>query len=61
MFELINEDMEDCIEILRKMASANSTERLMILAENRISLKEIQKTVELCDLLCYYYDKLEER
>lgn len=59
MFELINEDLEDCIEILRQISSCeNRNEQLQILAEHRIDEKDIQKTVELCELLCYYNDKV---
>ena len=59
MFELLNEDLEDCIEILRQLSSSeNRNEQYRILAENRTSLKEIQKTVALCELLVYYNNKI---
>ena len=62
MFELLNEDMEDCLEILRQISSSeNRNEQYLILAENRTSLSEIQKTVALCELMCYYYEKVKEK
>ena len=61
MFELINEDMEDCLEILRQMSmSENKNEQLRILAEHRIDKRDIRKTIELCELLIDYYHKMEE-
>lgn len=60
MFELLNEDLEDCIEILRQMSTCeNRNEQLQILAENGISEKDIQKTIDLCELLVYYNDKVK--
>lgn len=61
MFELINEDMEDCLEILRQMSmSENKNEQLRILAEHRIDKRDIRKTIELCELMIDYYHKMEE-
>ena len=60
MFELINEDLEDCIEILRLMTEATSTEQYQILAENCINKKDIEKTIALCELLIYYNNKIKE-
>ena len=60
MFELLNDDLEDCIEIIRRISICESkNEQLMILAEERIDEDDIKKTVELCQLLCYYYDKVK--
>ena len=60
MFELINEDLEDCIEILRLLGTCeNKNEQLMILAENRIDKADIQKTVDMCELLVYYHNKVK--
>jgi hypothetical protein len=60
MFELINEDLEDCIEILRLLSTCeNKNEQLMILAENRIDKSDIQKTVDMCELLVYYHNKVK--
>ena len=60
MFELINEDLEDCIEILRLLSTCETkNEQLMILAENRIDKADIQKTVDLCELLVYYHNKVK--
>ena len=61
MFELLNEDLENCIEILRQMQTANGTERWMLLEENQIKSSDIEKTVELCNLLCYYYERVREK
>lgn len=61
MFELINEDMENCLEILRQMnMSENKNEQLRILAEHRIDKRDIRKTIELCELMIDYYHKMEE-
>lgn len=60
MFELLNDDLEDCIEIIRQMSICESrNEQLRLLAEERIDESDIEKTVELCQLLCYYYDKVK--
>jgi hypothetical protein len=62
MFELLNEDLEDCIEILRQISSCeNRNEQLRILAENQISKKDLQKTIDLCKLMVYYDDKINNR
>lgn len=62
MFELLNEDMEDCVEILRQMSTCeNRNEQLQILAEHRISRSDIQKTIDLCELMVYYNDKIKDR
>ena len=62
MFELINEDLEGCLEILRQMSSSESkNEQLMILAENRIDKRDIRKTIELCELMIDYYHKAENK
>lgn len=62
MFELINEDLEDCIDILRQIhTSENKNEQLQILVENRISMTDIRKTVDLCERLVYYYDQITDR
>jgi hypothetical protein len=61
MFELLNEDLEDCIDILRQMSMCETrNEQLQILAEHRISQKDIQKTIDLCEQMVYYNDKLNE-
>lgn len=62
MFELLNEDLEDCIDILRQMTTCeNKNGQLQILAEHRISMSDIKKTIDLCELLVYYNDKLKDR
>ena len=62
MFELLNEDLEDCIEILRQLSSCeNKNERLQILAEHQIRKKDLQKTIDLCELLVYYNNKINEK
>lgn len=61
MFELLNEDLENCIDILRQMTtSENKNEQLQILAEHRITKYDITKTVELCSLLIYYHQKIDK-
>ena len=61
MFELLNEDLEDCVEILRQMTICeNKNEQLRILAEHRITKKDLQKAVDLCELLVYYHDKIKD-
>ena len=62
MFELLNEDLEDCLEILRQISMCeNRNERLRILAENQITLKELKKTIDLCELLVYYNERINEQ
>lgn len=62
MFELLNEDLEDCIEILRQMSSCkNRNEQLQILAENQVTEKDLKKTIDLCQLLVYYNDRINDR
>jgi hypothetical protein len=61
MFELLNDDLEEGIELLRRISIANGTERWMLMEENQIRrLGELDKTVELCNLLVYYYSKVKE-
>ena len=61
MFELLNEDLEDCIEIMRQISSCeNRKEQLQILAENQISFKDLKKTIDLCELMVYYNDKIKD-
>ena len=62
MFELLNEDLEDCIEILRLMSICETkNEQLQILAEHQIRKKDLQKTIDLCGLLVYYNNKINEQ
>lgn len=62
MFEMLNEDLEDCLEILRQISTCESkNEQLQILAENQISKKDLQKTIDLCKLMVYYDDKIQYR
>ena len=61
MFELMNDDLEECIEFLRQMEKANGSDRWRLMAEHQIkNLREVEKTVELCNLLCYYYGRVKE-
>ena len=61
MFELINDDLEECIEILRQLSICeNKNEQLMILAEHRIDKADIKKTIDMCELLVYYYNKVDK-
>lgn len=58
MFEMINEDLEDCLEILRQISMCETrNEQLMILAEHRIDEADIQKAIDLCSMMVYYNDK----
>lgn len=61
MFELLNEDLDQAIDILRRMEQSNGTERWLLLSENQIRSKDIDKTVQLCHLMCYYYERIKER
>ena len=61
MFELLNDDLEEAIDILRRMQTANGSERWSLLGENQIRSGDIEKTVELCQLLCYYYERVREK
>jgi len=58
MFEMLNEDLEDCLEILRQISMCESkNEQLMILAEQRIDESDIKKTIELCEMMVYYHNR----
>ena len=58
MFEMLNEDLEDCLEILRQISMCQSkNEQLMILAEQRIDEDDIKKTIELCEMMVYYHNR----
>ena len=58
MFEMLNEDLEDCLEILRQINMCQSkNEQLMILAEQRIDEDDIKKTIELCEMMVYYHNR----
>jgi hypothetical protein len=61
MFDLLNDDLEECIDLLRKIQTANGSERWTLMAEYQIkNLREVEKTVELCHLLCYHYERVKE-
>lgn len=60
MFELMNEDLEDCLEILRQISNESGIDRSRIMAEHCLNKSDIAKTVELCELLIYHYRKIEE-
>jgi hypothetical protein len=58
MFEMLNEDLEDCLEILRQISMCESkNEQLLILAEQRIDEDDIKKTIELCEMMVYYHNR----
>ena len=62
MFELLNDDLDQAVEILRRISICESkNEQLLILAEERIDEKDLQMAAELCQLLCYYYDKVKDK
>lgn len=61
MFDLLNEDLEDCIELLRKIRDSDGTERWRLMEENQIrNLRQLERTIELCNLLVYNYDRIKE-
>lgn len=61
MFELINDDLEDCLELLRQLSNESGIDRSKLMAEHCLNKSDIAKTVELCELLIYYYQKIEEK
>lgn len=59
MFQLLQEDMEDCLEILRRIANEEGIERDRAIAELYMTDRkaDVQKVVALCEQLMYYYEK----
>ena len=62
MFEMINEDLEDCLELLRLMSMCETkNELLMLMAEHRIDESDVKRTIDLCEMMVYYNDKRKVR
>lgn len=60
MFQLLQEDLHDCVEILRQISNESGMERLQLRADLLINERssDIDKVYELCQLYIYYYDKI---
>ena len=63
MFELLQEDLEDCIDLLRQINNETGIERSRLLAELYMTERkiDIQKVVDLCEILVYHYNKINEQ
>ena len=63
MFELLQEDLEDCIELLRQINNETGIDRSRLLAELYMTERktDIQKVVDLCEILVYHYNKINEQ
>lgn len=59
MFQLLQEDLEDCIEILKRIANENEPERTALIAELYMTERktDVKKVVDLCEQMLYYYEK----
>ena len=59
MFQLLQEDLEDCLEILRRIANEEGVERQRAIAEMYMTDRkaDVEKVVALCEQLVYYYEK----
>ena len=59
MFQLLQEDLEDCLEILRRIANEEGVERQRAIAEMYMTDRkaDVEKVVDLCEQLVYYYEK----
>lgn len=59
MFQLLQEDLEDCIEILKRIANEEGIERQSIISELYMTERkdDVKKVVDLCEQLLYYYEK----
>lgn len=59
MFQLLQEDLEDCIEILKRIANENEPERTTLIAELYMTERktDVKKVVDLCEQMLYYYEK----
>ena len=59
MFQLLQEDLEDCIEILKRISNEEGTERQRSIAELYMMDRktDVKKVVDLCEQLLYYYEK----
>ena len=63
MFELLQEDLEDCIDLLRQINNETGIDRSRLLAELYMTERktDIQKVVDLCEILVYHYNKINEQ
>ena len=59
MFQLLQEDLEDCIEILKRIANEEGMERQRAISEMYMTDRkaDVEKVVDLCQQLLYYYEK----
>ena len=59
MFQLLQEDLEDCIEILKRIANEEGIERQRAISEMYMTDRkaDVEKVVALCQQLIYYYEK----
>ena len=59
MFQLLQEDLEDCIEILKRIANEEGIERQRAISEMYMTDRkaDVDKVVDLCQQLLYYYEK----
>ena len=59
MFQLLQEDLEDCIEILKRIANENESERTALIAELYMTERktDVKKVVDLCEQMLYYYER----
>lgn len=59
MFQLLQEDLEDCIEILKRIANEEGMERQRAISELYMTERksDVKKVVDLCEQMLYYYEK----
>ena len=59
MFQLLQEDLEDCIEILKRIANESGPERTLLISELYMTERkeDVKKVVDLCEQMMYYYEK----
>ena len=59
MFQLLQEDLEDCIEILKRIANEEGIERQRAISELYMTERksDVKKVVDLCEQMLYYYEK----
>jgi hypothetical protein len=63
MLELLREDLEECIELLRQIENSTETEQWQLLGELKMTNdpKELSKIYELCELYIHYYDSVKDK
>lgn len=59
MFQLLQEDLEDCIEIFKQIANESDMERERLISELYMTERksDIKKVIDLCEQMMYYYEK----